>query len=53
MELISGHDLNALGADSGTALSYAVKDHECIQMLIETGASVNVPDSFGNTPLLM
>ena len=49
--LLKGADVNATDTDGGRALSYAVKDLECMGLLIEAGANVNLPDNGGNIPM--
>ncbi|HRB72319.1 ankyrin repeat domain-containing protein [Flavobacterium sp. WV_118_3] len=47
-------DINARGIDDCTPLYYAIGkgDNEVVQILIDNGADVNIPDSYGNTPLM-
>ena len=49
--LLKGSDVNVTDAGSATALYYAVKNPECMELLIEAGANVNLPGSGGNIPL--
>lgn len=47
-------DINARGVDDCTPLYYAIGkgDNNIVKLLIDKGADVNIPDSYGKTPLM-